>query len=196
MNRIHIVGRKNHGKTGLVVDLVEELTRRGLRVGCIKHSAHSHELDSPGKDSYRQSKAGAEPTAVVTRDSIAIYVTRPQDDCFYELMAPLYEACDLVLVEGHIDADGIKLEVWRAEKEDPPLATERNDLTAVVSDDETAIDALCRSCGSEPFLPRGPLKNIPIWPRTDIACLADNILALVASISVPLKTDAAIEGSV
>ena len=44
MRRLHIIGRKNHGKTQLVVELVEELTVRGLRVATIKHTHHHHEL--------------------------------------------------------------------------------------------------------------------------------------------------------
>jgi len=72
VRRIHIVGRKNHGKTTLMVDLIEEFTRRGLRVGSMKHSIHVHELDQPGKDSYRHRHAGADPSAVVTRDMVCV----------------------------------------------------------------------------------------------------------------------------
>jgi hypothetical protein len=32
MKRLHIIGGKNHGKTTLVVELVKELTRRGVSV--------------------------------------------------------------------------------------------------------------------------------------------------------------------
>ena len=45
MKRLHIIGGKNHGKTTLVVELVEEFTRRGMTVGTIKHTHHQHELD-------------------------------------------------------------------------------------------------------------------------------------------------------
>ena len=60
MHRLHIIGGKNHGKTTLIVELVQELTKRNLRVGTIKHTHHRHELDVPGKDSYRHRLAGAE----------------------------------------------------------------------------------------------------------------------------------------
>ena len=36
VKRIHIIGRKNNGKTTLVTDLVQALGKRGLRVGTIK----------------------------------------------------------------------------------------------------------------------------------------------------------------
>ena len=55
--------KNDRGKTTLLIELVEELTRRGVRVGTIKHSSHSHELDTPGKDSFRHRQAGATPAA-------------------------------------------------------------------------------------------------------------------------------------
>ncbi|MCA9266810.1 MAG: molybdopterin-guanine dinucleotide biosynthesis protein B, partial [Planctomycetales bacterium] len=67
MKRLHLIGRKNHGKTRLIVDLVEELTSRGLRVGTIKHTHHRHELDTPGKDSYQHRTAGAAVVGILSR---------------------------------------------------------------------------------------------------------------------------------
>jgi molybdopterin-guanine dinucleotide biosynthesis protein B len=45
---MHVVGRMNHGKTPLVVVLIQVLTRQGLLIGTIKHAHHRHELDTPG----------------------------------------------------------------------------------------------------------------------------------------------------
>jgi molybdopterin-guanine dinucleotide biosynthesis adapter protein len=159
MNRIHIVGRKNHGKTTLVVDLVEEYCRRGVRVGTIKHSRHLHELDSPGKDSHRHRTAGSQPAAIITSDSLGIFLNRDgRDD--YQRLQPLYADCQIVLVEGDIDApSAIKVEVWRAVGGTAPLAAERADIAAIVSDDR-------------------PEVAVPVWPRSDLASLADKIWEL------------------
>lgn len=51
MTPIHIVGHAGCGKTTLIVDLVKNLVNKNIRVGAMKHSAHVHELDKPGKDS-------------------------------------------------------------------------------------------------------------------------------------------------
>ena len=59
MKVLHIVGRKKHGKTTLLEELIRELTARGLRVGTLKHCGHEHELDTPGTDSFRHGKSGA-----------------------------------------------------------------------------------------------------------------------------------------
>ena len=160
MKRIHIVGRQNHGKTTLVVDLVRELSQRGIRVGTIKHSSHRHELDTPGKDSHRHREAGAAAAAIVTEDLIGVYLPRAKGAEFYERLEGLFADCDLVLVEGHLDWPGPKIEVWRAAVGGTCLATEHDDIVAVVTDDQLEAD-------------------VPRWPRSQPAELADHILKTV-----------------
>ena len=63
----------------------------------------------------------------------------------------------MVLIEGDVSGPGPKIEVWREETSTPPIATERSDITAVVSDDAPAVD-------------------IPVWPRAQVAVLADEVL--------------------
>ena len=157
MNRVNIVGRKNHGKTTLIIELIEGLSRRGLLVGTIKHSNHAHELDTPGKDSYRQRLAGASPAAVVSRDLVAVYMDCRDEMDLYDRLAPLYASCDVVLVEGHIHSSGVKLEVWREAVGGACLASERSDIAAVITDDRPAVP-------------------IPIWPRSDVDQLAGRLL--------------------
>ena len=158
MRRVHVVGRRNHGKTTLMVELVQEFCRRGIRVGTIKHSRHVHDLDTPGKDSHRHRQAGGQPAAVVTQDLIGVFLPRPAE-CVYERLEPLFADCEIVIVEGNIDASGVKIEVWRAAAGSDPLAAERTDIAAVVSDDR-------------------PTVRVPVWPRSDIRNLADRVLAL------------------
>jgi len=160
MKRLHIVGRKNHGKTALTVDLARALTARGLTVGTIKHSAHLHELDTPGKDSERHRAAGARPAAIVTPDTIAIFIPRREDVDPYAMLQALYRKCDIVLVEGDHQAAVAKIEVWRAELDTEPLAVHQEDILAVVTDDPLAL-------------------SVPRWPRSDVDAVADRVLKFV-----------------
>src|SRR5213079_3687086 len=48
-----IIGRKNAGKTTLLVALAAELVRRKFRVMTIKHGTHPADTDQRGKDSWR-----------------------------------------------------------------------------------------------------------------------------------------------
>jgi molybdopterin-guanine dinucleotide biosynthesis protein B len=160
MRRVHVVGRKNHGKTTLVVELIAECTRRGLRVGSVKHSSHVHELDKPGKDSYRHREAGANPSAIVTQDMIGVTLRRVPGDDHYAQLAPFMADCDLVIIEGDYEHPGPKIEVWRASVGGACLATSNPEIVAVVSDDP--VDA-----------------PVPVWPRSDVAEVARRILALL-----------------
>jgi len=152
MNRIHIVGRKNQGKTTLILELVGELTRRGYRVGTIKHTRHLHEIDTPGTDSCRHRRQGAAPAAIVTGDLIGLFVPQEAGQEYLERLAPMFADCDLVLVEGDLDGDGEKIEVWRAANGRECLAAGRDDIIAVVTDDPLGVAA--------PVLPRGDLSRL------------------------------------
>jgi len=160
IRRIHVVGRKNHGKTTFIVELIREFTRLGLRVGSIKHSSHVHDLDVPGKDSYRHRQAGAQPSVIVTPGMIGLTLGREPGDDPYERLAPLLAGCDLVVIEGDLDRPGVKIEVWRASAGGECLAKAYPEIIAVVSDDEA--DA-----------------PVPIWPRSDVAGAARRILAAI-----------------
>jgi len=74
MRRLHIVGRKNSGKTTFIVELVRYFTSSGLRIGTIKHTHHQHELDTPGKDSHRHREAGAQVVGILSRAMSAVFL--------------------------------------------------------------------------------------------------------------------------
>jgi molybdopterin-guanine dinucleotide biosynthesis protein B len=143
MRRIHVIGRKNHGKTQLVVELVEELSRRGLRVGTIKHTHHHHELDTPGKDSHRHRAAGAAAVGILSPAMSAVFLPaqQPQDgEDRYRAFAALFAACDLVIVEGDSQTAAPKIEVWRAAAGGQPLALHDHSILAVVTDDPLPLE--------------------------------------------------------
>ena len=164
---MHIIGRKNHGKTTLVVDLVTELTKQGLRVGTVKHTHHHHELDTPGKDSHRHRLAGAAAVGICSPSMNAVFwppsATQTPDaedyDAKYAAYAPMFAHCDLVLVEGDSQTSATKIEVWRQAVGSPPLALSDPTITAVVSDDAPDADL-----------------NVPVWPRSNLQQLAKRIL--------------------
>jgi hypothetical protein len=69
----------------------------------------------------------------------------------------MFAHCDLALVEGDLQADAPKIEVWRAERGTPPIAWEDPSILAVVTDD--------------------PLEHVPaVLPRSNAAGVAQWIL--------------------
>lgn len=156
MKRLHIVGRKGHGKTLLIRELIPALMEQGLRVATFKHCGHVHDLDRPGKDSYLHRQAGAVAVAVATPDTVALFRPAAPDDTVYAEFGSWFRGADLVLVEGHVDGPGPKVEVWRARLGGPPLADGRHDIAGVVSDDPVDVP-------------------LPCWPRADVAVLARRV---------------------
>src|SRR5450756_1822958 len=63
---VAIVGKSDAGKTTLIEKVVPELVKLGLRVGAVKHDAHSFEIDHPGTDSWRHGQAGVHAYATVS----------------------------------------------------------------------------------------------------------------------------------
>lgn len=161
--KIHIIGRKNAGKTTLVCELVREFTSRGRRVGTVKHTHHHHEFDAPGKDSHAHREAGAEVVGLVGPKMSAAFRQHQGHDQTQgiESLMPLFAECELIIIEGQQDAQGLKFEVWRSETGQPPLACERSDIHAVISDDDM------------------PAEIRLTWPRNPIADLADRISELL-----------------
>ncbi|MEZ6122705.1 MAG: molybdopterin-guanine dinucleotide biosynthesis protein B [Planctomycetaceae bacterium] len=160
--RLHIVGRKNHGKTTLVCELVTELADRGLRVATVKHTHHHHELDTPGKDSHRHRQSGAIGVGILSAEMVATFVpvTRSTDEATrYAPFATMFADCDLIVVEGDLHTSAVRMEVWRTGLETVPYAADDPAITAVISDD--AVPA-----------------NIRRLLRSDVPALADEIIRM------------------
>lgn len=115
-----ICGFSGSGKTTVIEVVVEELTRRGLKVGVVKHDAHGLNIDHEGKDSDRFFRAGAD------------VIIHGSEQCFFRahkrselrlpdvltMVGPYY---DLILVEGH-KTTPMEQKIWLSGDagEDPP----------------------------------------------------------------------------
>ena len=78
----------------------------------------------------------------------------------YETFGPIFEDCDVVLVEGDSMTDATKIEVWRSETGGTPIAAADKSIAAVVTDTPTLEGV-----------------EAPLWPRKDIVSVAKRILA-------------------
>ena len=159
MNRLHIVGGKNHGKTTLIVELVQELIRRKLRIATIKHTHHQHELDTPGKDSHRHRVAGPEGVGIISQGLSAVFwETDAQDESHesqYAIFDKFFASMDLLLVEGDLKTTAPKIEVWRAVHGTPPIAENDPGICAVITDDPIDLNTT--------ILSRSQLQETATW---------------------------------
>jgi molybdopterin-guanine dinucleotide biosynthesis protein B len=72
-----VVAHSGTGKTTLLKQLIPYLRACNVRVGLIKHSHHSVDVDTPGKDSYELRKAGADQTMVASSNRWALMTETP-----------------------------------------------------------------------------------------------------------------------
>lgn len=145
-----VVARSGTGKTTLLERLLPLLQDAGLRCAVIKHSHHDFEIDVPGKDSHRLRRAGARQ--VLLASPYRTFWVREGDGAsepgLESLVARLDAAdLDLVLLEGYRHARVAKLEVFRADRGEPPLYPEDRDVVAV------AADAPAPAAAAVPWLP-------------------------------------------
>jgi molybdopterin-guanine dinucleotide biosynthesis protein B len=154
---IAIVGSSGSGKTTLLEKLIPLLTKRGLRVGTIKHDVHGFEIDKPGKDSWRHKRAGAVISAISSPNKIGLVMDTDHDWTIREL-AGFFPDVHLILTEGYKRADFPKIEVFRPEVHDTPVCTEDKNLLALVSDEPLNL-------------------TVPVFEVAQIKELADFIIA-------------------
>ncbi|MFC1868054.1 molybdopterin-guanine dinucleotide biosynthesis protein B [Thermodesulfobacteriota bacterium] len=134
---VSIVGKSGSGKTTLVEKIIHELTKKGLRVGSIKHHYHQGnlEIDHPGKDSWRHKQAGAERVVISSPNKIGIIMDVEHDHALDELI-PYFSGMDIVLSEGFKREDKPKVEIFRSGVHKEPLCLDDDDLIAIITDME------------------------------------------------------------
>lgn len=163
---IHIAGHAGCGKTTLIVDLVRALVKKDISVGTMKHSTHIHELDKPGKDSFRHRTAGAAPVTMMTKELSAIYLPRTKDTTPEKMLKTYYSNVDIVLIEGWISGPFQKIEVWRETIKRPPLFPKIKNVKALVTDDPLTGNNSIEK------------KGLPVLSRSNVDSIVDFILKL------------------
>lgn len=159
---LSIIGKKNSGKTTLLVALCAELGRRGYRVATLKHGHHAFEIDQPGRDSWRHfHEGGAQAVLMVAAGKVALMRRFEGEPDPEALIRQHYSGgeYDLVLVEGYKHGPFPRVEVFRRGQQERPVY----DLThpanaalflALVTDDPS-LDAACEVIPLDPGDPAG-----------------------------------------
>jgi len=106
---IFISGLSNSGKTTLIELLIPRLRQRGLRVGTIKHAHEEHEVDRPGKDSWRHTQAGASAVMLISPKEVASFVRTQEETKLTKAIEQMSPQVDLILVEGFKETPGRKI---------------------------------------------------------------------------------------
>ena len=130
---LRVVGPPGSGKTLLIVSLIDELKRRGVRVASAvqRGSVQPHDIDP---DASRALDAGAVATVVVLAGGGRVTIERTmQLPALRAIVASLDPQVELLLAEGFEDAGYPAVELAPA---GGTTATAPDDLLAVVASEE------------------------------------------------------------
>jgi molybdenum cofactor guanylyltransferase/molybdopterin-guanine dinucleotide biosynthesis protein MobB len=133
---IGIAGWKNSSKTTLAVRLIEDFTRRGLKVATIKRSHHDIAAETETSDTARHRRAGAAEVILVCPHRWGpLHALHEESEPELETILARLTGYDLVIIEGWKSAPIAKIEVRRAAQADPrPLAPGDPNIIAIASD--------------------------------------------------------------
>jgi molybdopterin-guanine dinucleotide biosynthesis protein B len=164
---IGIAGRSGSGKTTLIERLLPLLSERGLRIAVIKHTHHDLEFDVPGKDSYRFKRAGAATSILVSRTGLGVVKDFENDLSLDDIISLYAVGTDMVIVEGFKHERAPKIEVFTADRGEPPLCLSGDAAyIAIVTDED--IDT-----------------PLPRFARDDIPAIARFITSHILSRDIP-----------
>jgi len=189
LNRLHVIGRKNSGKTTLVVQLVHELRERGYHVATIKHTHHDHELDTPGKDSFRHRQAGSVAVGILSPKMNAVFWPQPDAAATQSTVdSPTSDSADSISMPavGFVARDATQ---DRQKYSTFAVLMKDCDLILVEGDWHTAapkLEVYRSAVRSELMANADPsiwavvtddpiAAACPVWPRSDLANLVKQI---------------------
>jgi molybdopterin-guanine dinucleotide biosynthesis protein B len=118
---ISIIGKKDAGKTSLVVALANEL-RRKLRVMTLKHGTHAADMDQQGKDTWRHWNEGRAERVLLEAPGERVLFERTAHEGDPISLAKRYlDGADIVLAEGFSGYPLPKIEVFRTVCGEKPI---------------------------------------------------------------------------
>ena len=130
---LSFTARSGTGKTTYLEKLLPLLCREGFRVAVIKHDAHGFQIDRPGKDSYRLTRAGASHMILTSADQTAAVITHPGCPPDLGELTRRVENVDCILTEGYKFEDQKKICLLRRGYQETPIGSRKN-IIAYVTD--------------------------------------------------------------
>ena len=98
---IAVIGHKKSGKTSLIEGLIRSLRNEGLKVMSAKHvHLKGFTLDREQTDTWRHSKAGANPVICISESEIAIIRKDGEDEFSIKDLTEYGGDADVILLEG------------------------------------------------------------------------------------------------
>jgi len=113
------------GKTTFLEKLIQEFKVRDIKVGTIKHDVHGFDIDIPGKDTWRHTRAGVDAVVISSPAKVAL-IKKVPGELSLEQAAELISDVDIILTEGYKRSGKPKIEINRSEKSNELLCPPAN----------------------------------------------------------------------
>jgi len=97
---ISVVGHSNSGKTTIIEQIVRILSRKGYRVGVLKHTHGAIKADKMGTDTDRFRLAGAGISSICD-DKMLVRFEKAQGHSPKAIVQALSKELDLLIIEGY-----------------------------------------------------------------------------------------------
>lgn len=130
---LSFTAKSGTGKTTYLEKLLPLLRQHNLRVAVVKHDAHGFEIDKPGKDSYRLTRAGAEHMILTSENQTAAIFTHPGLDPDLDTLLGRIENVDFIITEGYKLGDRPKIHLLRKGYNETPVGNLKH-VIAYVAD--------------------------------------------------------------
>lgn len=110
-----VVGSKNSGKTTTIECIVSGLTKKGYRVGSIKHIHHPNfTIDTEGTDTWRHARAGSRMVAIVSDKEVAVIMRDDPEEALVSVLDFMRKReLDIIVVEGLHSSIGQRPDVFK-----------------------------------------------------------------------------------
>lgn len=136
---ISVVGYSNSGKTTALVKIIEQLKKRGRKVATIKHHKGDFKMDHEGTDTFKHMKAGSNTTILSSPNKFALISKVDREKSLDELIEMINDV-DIIITEGYKNENKPKIEVFRKANNKERVKGIKDELVAVISDDEITED--------------------------------------------------------
>ena len=142
---ITFVGKSNSGKTTFLEKVIAQLTNQGYRVATVKHHAHTTEVDTKQKDSWRHAQAGSVVSMVSSPSQFSVVHAVQNEVSMERIIDEAQRAqCDVLIAEGFKRLDYPKIELSRIERSDKALCSPE-EVEALVTNNQKLADEFCGS---------------------------------------------------
>ncbi len=113
--------------------MVSELRRRKYKIGAVKHTSHSFEIDKPGKDSYRLKECGSSIGGIFSNYKIMIVKDLEEGEDIVKLVFEYFYDMDLGLIEGYREYKLPKILILASDEVEKEISNfNRDEIVAVI----------------------------------------------------------------